>query len=498
MLEDVLIEWGAHEVVSMEVYTDMFRLGEGYIQRSDEPAGEFKANPLVYYKNDGAESGHYRILFEDTFEETLKEAQGADFSLLNGITYFGRRNVQEHASKMFAMIFDLDGVTDKTLNAFLSGAIVGNAYPVPNYIALSGHGIHLYYLFEEPVPLYPYTKIQLKDLKYALTDKIWNRYTSTEEKVQHQGINQGFRALGAKTKEGAAMPMVRPFRLNTHPFSLSQLCDYVPEEHRIDESKLWRETQYTLAQAKKKFPEWYEKVVVNGDKTPKYWDIAGKVNGDNPYALYDWWKRQILAGASYGHRYFAIMALAIYGAKNDKSYAEVREDAFNLVPFLNSINPDEPFTEEDCEVALECYDARYKTFPIKDIEKISGIPIKRNKRNGRKQILHLKLARSNRDILCQERGKDNWREGAGRPKGSGTAQEKVAAYRMEHPEATKAECNRATGLDPKTIRKWWDAKPTPTEPVKEEKTASRPFIAYRFTPDGVEPVFCEQEKKENN
>lgn len=454
MLESVLTKWGASEVTPMEVYTDMFRLGEGYIQRSDEPSGEFKANPLVYYKDNDAKSGHYRILFEDTFEEILREAQDADFSLLNGITYFGRRNVQEHASKMFAMIFDLDGVTDKTLNAFLSGAIVGGAYPVPNYIALSGHGVHLYYLFEEPVPLYPYTKIQLKNLKYALTDKIWNRYTSTEEKVQHQGINQGFRALGANTKMDATIPMVRPFRLNKHPFSLSQLCEYVPTEYWIDESKLWRETKYTLAQAKKKFPEWYEKVIVNDDKSRKYWDISGKVHGENPYALYDWWKRKILAGASYGHRYFAIMVLAIYGAKNDKTFDEVRDDAISLVPFLNSLNPEEPFTENDCDVALECYDSRYKTFPIKDIEKISGIPIERNKRNGREQKQHMEVMRAVQSVV-----NPNWRDGNGRPSGSGTAQQSVSQWRQEHPDGRKVDCHRDTGLDPKTIRKWWDTAP---------------------------------------
>lgn len=464
MLHDILTEWGAVEATPMEVYTDIFKLGEGYIQKRNEPAGEFKANPIGYYKNKDKATGHFRVFFEDTFEETLWELQEANgFCILNGISYFGRKNVQEHASKMFAMIFDLDGVTDKTLNAFLSGAINGQAYPVPNYIALSGHGVHLYYVFEEPVSLYPYIKIQLKELKYALTTKMWNRYTSTEEKVQHQGINQGFRVLGGKTKAGSPEPVVRAFRLNTHPFSLEQLCEYVPMQSRIDEKKLWRESKYTLEQAKKRFPEWYEKVVVNGDKTPAYWDIAGKVNGDNPYALYDWWIRKIQEGATYGHRYFAIMALAIYGAKNDKTEEEVRRDAFALIPFLNSLNPHEPFTEEDCEVALECYDARYKTFPIKDIEKITGIAIPKNKRNGRRQALHLRLARANRDILCEERGKEDWREGAGRPKGSGTAQAKIAAYRMEHPDATPKDCIEATGLSKNTVYKWWkDAVPKMT------------------------------------
>lgn len=264
--------------------------------------------------------------------------------------------------------------------------------------------------------------------------------------------------IGGKTKEDSPEPTVRAFRVNEHPFSLDQLCRYVPEEMRVDQEQLWAESKYTLAQAKKRFPEWYEKVVVNGDRSRVYWDIGGKVNGDNPYALYDWWKRLLEAGASYGHRYFAIMALAIYGAKNDKSYEEVRKDAMAYVPFLNSLNPDEPFTEADCEVALECYDTRYKTFPIKDIEKITGIPIPRNKRNGRKQSDHIRRI----TLLRNDDYPDGtWRNTDGRPKGSGTAQQKVAVYRAEHPEDSVTEVARALGISRTTVYKWWkesDAK----------------------------------------
>lgn len=458
MLEDVLKKWNGYEMSAMDVYSDMFKFGEGYIQKDGEPSGEFKANPIAYYREKGKEKGHFRIMFEDTFEDILKELQEADdFAILNGITYFGRKNVQKYASKMYAMIFDIDGVTDKTLNAFLSGAFIGKAYPIPNYIILSGHGIHLYYLFEEPISLYPYTKIQLKELKYALTERIWNKYTSTEEKPQVQGINQGFRVIGGKTKEGADEKIVRAFRINEHPFSLAQLCEFVPEENRIDEQKLWKESKYTLEEAKKKFPEWYEKVIVRGDNSREYWDIAGKVNGNNPYALYDWWKRKIFEGASYHHRYFSIMCLAIYGVKCSKPYEEVERDAFELVPFLNAINPDEPFTKQDCEVALECYDMRYCTFPIKDIIKISGIHIEKNKRNGRKQKTHLRLARSNRDILCEERGKNDWREGNGRKAGNSEQRMLVQKYRMEHPEAKPKDCMADTGISKNTVYRWWNS-----------------------------------------
>lgn len=450
MLEDIIKKWGGSEVSAMDVYTDIFKLGEGYIQKNGEAAGEFKANPVGYYRKRGATKGAFRVFFEDTFEETLQELQEADgFCIINGITYFGRKNLQEHASKMYAMIFDLDGVTDSTLNNFFSGCGV-KAYPLPNYVALSGHGVHLYYVFEEPVSLFPYTKIQLKELKFALTTKIWNMYTSTIEKPQQQGINQGFRAIGGHTKVPGVR--VRAFRVNTHPYSLSELCEFVPDEHRIDETKIFKESKITLQQAKKKYPEWYERVVVNKENSRKKWDIPAKVNGDNPYALYDWWIRKIYSGASYGHRYFAIMCLAIYGAKCGKTYEEVKSDAFSLIPFMNGLNEEKPFTEHDCLVALECFDDRYCTFPIRDIEKISGIPIEKNKRNGRKQKTHLRLARSNRDILCEERGKNDWREGNGRPDKALIVQRWIA----EHPGGKKADCIRETGLSKPTVYKWWN------------------------------------------
>lgn len=436
MLEDVLVKYGGREVDALTVYQDIFSLGDGVIQREGEPTGKFKANPIGYYRQNGREKGHYRIFFDDTFEDTLKELQEADFAIVNGITYFGRKNVQEHASRVHALILDLDGVTDKTLGTFLYGAFSEFAlYPLPNYIALSGHGVHLYYLFDEPIPLYPNIKIQLKAFKYAMIEKLWNEYTSKDQKKQFQGINQGFRPIGGKTKiEGVR---VRAFLMNNHPHTLRSLGKYVPEESRVDESKLFKESRMTLEQAKKAYPQWYDSRVVN--KQPKgCWVVKRD--------LYEWWKGQIRTGATYHHRYFNVMCLAIYAAKCDIPYEELEADALSFVPYLNSINPEEPFTDQDVMSALECYDKRYCTFPIEDIEKITGISIPRNKRNGRKQSTHLKIARATRDILHE-----NWRKGNGRP----SAEQIVREWQRYHPSGKKTECVRETGLSKPTVYKWW-------------------------------------------
>lgn len=440
MLEDVLRKWNGVEVSAMDVYSDIFRLGEGEIQKNGEAPGEFKANPLGYWKKADTKTGHYRVMFDDTFEETLRELQEADFSIMNGITYYGRKNSQDHASKMYAMIFDLDGVTDVTLNNFLNAAHASDydIYPLPNYIAMSGHGVHLYYVFEDPIPLYPNIKLQLKAFKYALTDKIWNHYTSEQDSPQHQGINQGFRVIGGKTKIPGVR--VRAFRMNSHPFSLDQLGRYIPEEYRIDESKLWKESKLTLKEAKKKYPEWYQKKIIEGKEFSGHWTCKRD--------LYDWWKRQIETGAAHHHRYFCIMCLAIYAVKSGIDFEELEQDSLSLITFMNLIVPDDPFTESDVRSALECYDERYCRFPIDDISKISGIVIQKNKRNGRKQSVHVRRMTLLRDDDYPD---GSWRNQDGRPK----KEDQVLEWIRSHPDGRKADCIRETGLSKKTVYKYW-------------------------------------------
>ena len=69
--------------------------------------------------------------------------------------------------------------------------------PKATYVVNSGYGLHLYYLFDDPVPLYPKIQRQLKEMKYELARHIWNKYTSTIQDVQQQGIAQGFRMVGS-------------------------------------------------------------------------------------------------------------------------------------------------------------------------------------------------------------------------------------------------------------------------------------------------------------
>ena len=101
---------------------------------------------------------------------------------------------------------------------------------------------------------------------------------------------------------------------------------------------------------------------------------------------------------------------------------------------------------------------------IEYIENRTGIELERNKRNGRKQSVHLRIARSTLEIMNEVDGQRL----QGRPTGSGTAEQKVAAYRADHQEASVTEVARELGISRTTVYKWWDASPSSELDLKAE------------------------------
>ena len=390
-LEIILNEYNYFEVDDIDFYTDVFSLDKDYLQRENKDNDLFKTNPIGIGMNKG-EKPIRRILFRDTFFDVLKELQETDFSILSGLTYFGKKNTLNNASKAHALIFDIDDVGKRELENYVFG-IKNNVYPSPNYIVLSGHGIHVYYVFKEPISLYPMTKLALKDLKFKLTDLMWNQYTSKEKNKQFQGINQGFRIVGSKTKLNTT---VRAFKSSFDYVEIDYLNSFLPDNKKVDFSKLYKETTMSLEEAKKEYPEWYENVVLKGQK--KHWVTHE--------GLYNWWLEKIKNETTFGHRYYAVMALAIYAIKSNIPFERLEKDAYSLIPAFNEININEPFTETDVKSALECYDPNYRTFPRADIEKITAIEIPENKRNYRTQEQHLERARAVQKI---DYPNDEWR-----------------------------------------------------------------------------------------
>lgn len=413
------------------------------------PAGSFEEQGFLTGKPNGVlvavddtGIGKQRLIFDDL--ETLKEYQGIPNVIMSPIGYFGRRRTSKNASAIYAMVFDLDGQNMQELKDTLYQMYETCLIPPATYIALSGHGLHLYYVFEEPIAMKPYIQRELNKLKAGLTKIIWNAYTSNIDKPQMQPITQGFRIVGSASKLGKRYP-VRIFKTGKKT-TASELVEWIPNLKEWDQYKANVEFEdcTPIEEAKKLWPDWYERRIVRG-KPRGVWAIKRD--------LYDWWLGQIKRGATVGHRYFSIMTLAIYAYKCQIDRDELERDAYALVPLFDAMSESESnrFTEQDVRTALQAYRTGANNYPRDLISKLSGITIPENKRNYRTRAEHLKGARALQAVYNPD-----WRNKDGRPKGSGTKAEKVKAWRLANPNGKKIECHRETGITRPTIDKWWN------------------------------------------
>lgn len=427
------------EVKPKEFYRAVFPEG------SFERAGHFedgKANGIItIVENDKAKN---RIVFDDL--GVIDEVKGAEFAVMSPVAYSGRNRTAANARWLYGIAIDLDGVEIPQLRDVFH-QMNHDIIPKCTYCINSGHGLHLYYLLEKPVPLYKHLQDKLREFKYELIAKVWNRYTSTfteREQVQYQGIFQGFRMVGTQSKLGKRYP-VKAFETGER-VTIEYLNGYL-----MDKSKAVTDFHYksdlSLAEARKKYPEWYEKRIVQGERRDR-WHVKRD--------LYDWWLRKIKEGASVGHRYSCLCVLASYAVKCDIPEDELFTDAFSLLQFLDDMSDDEHnrFTKRDIMDAMQFYQENYVTYSRREAERVSAIPMPANNRNGRKQAVHIKYMNNQRAFKVELGECTN----GGRPKGSGEKSKIVEEWQRQHPDGKKADCIRETGLSKPTVYKWWSCE----------------------------------------
>ena len=423
--------------------------------------GCWRYNPIVFYQEvvDGQKKNRHRIILKED-DESLRFLSGRKFAIMSPITYVGRNNTQENARYLYALAFDLDGVSMRCHHKMFD-LVEKGIMPMPNIIVNSGHGYHLYYLLENPVALYPVIVPLLNRVKHGLTNILWNMGTSELEDRQYQSILQSFRLPGTLTKFGKR---IRAFVTRSDRYTLEDLNGYLskyklsPEELFVCTGKAkYNPKGVTLSEAERMWPEWYFSRVVQKKRVGRKWHVNR--------AVYDWWLHLLQEAddeIKEHHRYWCILTLVIYAVKCDVPRDEVLADALALVPKMDSYTKteDNHFTESDVYDAMLAYDENYNKWPIKTIEDTTTIRIERNRRNGRKQDEHLMIARATRDIVSKQRGKRSWRDGNGRPYAIPDNSKEcalVTSWRKENPDnMNKSQCAKEIGLDRKTVRKWWD------------------------------------------
>lgn len=422
----------------------------------------------------------YRHTVTDDLDMVDQLLHSPHFCVMAPISYVGKSRASRNARMMYALGVELDNlkVTKDGKQLGLENLIDRYSekchfIPKPTFVVASGNGLHLYYQFERPLVLFPNTIESLKLYKEQLTKMIWHRSVTTsctEETIQQESIFQGFRMPGTLTKAGDRAVAFRVGKKVSIEYMNSFMYSSLKGKCNIEGTY---KSKLLLKDAKEKYPEWYQKVIVENDHSIKEWALSRNV--------YDWWLREIMDKGADGHRYHCLMMLAIYAIKcsnyhekknpNPVTQEEFEEDAWSLLEEFNARGKreDNPFTEYDVLCAIQVYEDRgFVTYPRGSVAYKSGIEIipsvpRRPKGERLKQRDHLEEARAIRDIRMKRQGK-KWTDGNGRPKGSSDAKQKVIDWRASNPDGRKVDCIRATGLDKKTVYRWWEAAPEPQEP----------------------------------
>lgn len=423
------------------------------------------------------------IIFDEL--DNLEYFENAKTAYLVPTSYIGGRRLNDNACKVHSMTFDIDAVTPKHLMTLLY-QIEQNIVPKPTYISNSGHGLHLYYVFKYPIKAYWKNLQELTLFKKALTDVIWTSYTSNDPDTEYQSITQGFSLPGSATKLGKGYnvevykvgdvitlhELMAHLRFQAETIEITALepilqreeknglkdykvfnseklkLDFKSKEEKIrriktkyDVSHMESFSKLSLLEAKEKYPEWYQKRIV--DKNPLgCWKTSDK--------LYLWWLNKMRTEIKVGKRYHSVAVLAALAYKSGVDFERLKEDAFSMIDHYNKLDNanDKPFTKKDVLAALTMYDIKHAHLSIKLIELKTGVSIKRNKRNGLSRSENLIGARLKQQQYL-EKGK-NWREFNGRkPK-----EDLVKSYINENPGKTPTEYARELGVSRPTIYKY--------------------------------------------
>lgn len=351
------------------------------------------------------------------------------FTVISPMSYAGKTQQAKFQRYCFGLAIDLDNllVLDTGqpvgIESLFSQIEKARVIPKPTYVtASSANNIHLYYLFDEPIPMWKTNKEALAAYKTELTKQLWNYYVTNDyEAVQQEPIGQPMRAVGSITKDGK--DRVRAFKVGDR-CSVDYLNNWetIGKEYHI---RIWDNPQ--------KLP--------NKDKNK-----SRKATTVKP-AFYEWFLRELPKYAREGKRYFGILCLAVVAKKSGVPFNRLENDALGLVGKLDEFttNPDNHFTNDDAMKAIQAYDTAHFMFMRREtLVRLSGVPMNANKRNGRTQPQH----------MVYLNGMNKLRQSMGEPIGRPTKEKLVKDFAEKHPQMKAGQMARELGISVNTVKKW--------------------------------------------
>ena len=392
--------------------------------------------PVVIITEDEAEDVGKRIL-PMPLEEAIERAADRNDMLLGGCTYFNNWISKKSAKDIFTFIIDMDNVYSGTLQNALRQewrTANGDPLPMPTYIVNSGTGLHLYFVLSEPIPNYKTTTADLDRVYRALAVQQTTNRVYLKKQVQWFG--QDFRIAGGLNKYDWENTV---FRVG-EKWDIDDLAKAVG----IDDVHFIR------------YGEKREKKPQASAKRKK------RLGWHTNRAFYDCALRECRKKTKEGNRYTSMCALSVIAWKCNVSADELERDLLSLLPDYNKGSV-RKVKEKEIYSAMKMYNDKAMLTQRESLENWQGWEYDPIPRNNRKRAEHLQAdfwknekgrpvvnsCKQNRELALQFMRENG--EITGRP----SAEQTVREWQAAHPDGRKVDCHRDTGLDPKTVRKWW-------------------------------------------
>jgi len=365
-----------------------------------------------------------------------------EFSMTAPVLFAGRHGGNKNARFLTALEFDLDflrlkkdgelqGIHDFLYQTSLTSVDPFNRLPKPTYvIASSERNLHVVYLLDKPLPMYPKILDSVRNFRRSFIPKLWDSWiTEAHNKPQFETSPvQAFRLVGSKTKHGNCI--VRCFATGER-VSIDYMNQYSSNKITTFKSTL------TLKEAKELYPEWYENRIERG--LPRHTWQAHE-------GLYEWWVNR-MPEVRVGHRYHYLLCMAAYAQKCGISEERLAKDMAFCRKELDKLSPpDNHLTMADLAKAMQAHKERYRTLPREKISELSGLEINPAERNGRKQSVHMKYLNGT-NAVRRSLGEEF-------ATGAPTKEKLIKDFAAQHPEMSNRQLAMALGVSRNTVNKW--------------------------------------------
>lgn len=274
-------------------------------------------DPSGKLKKDGTPEmrGYMDYVFsgKENLMNNLRYSDPSNFIMIKPVSFAGGayQNTDEYARVLHAIVFEIDDLIEDNVKTGFNNLVHAwendseiSKLPKPTMIVCSGSGVHLYFVLDKPIALFPNIKEQLAKMRLYFLRKFWVTDVS-KKKLEAEGLTQNYRCVGSYAKNHESL--VTAFEIGPK-VSLDYLNSFIPDDQadaRVT-NLVYRRKGFSLEKAKELWPEWYEERVV-GKRAKGTWYVND--------ALYHWWKKLILDQATEGCRYFMVENLCSLAVK---------------------------------------------------------------------------------------------------------------------------------------------------------------------------------------